>query len=142
MTPRVLKQTEINLLWQNLDSAKGKEYSLARIQALEKLVKAGESLASRDFRNTDLSSAKLRGADLRGADLSGAKLRNTDLRNTDLSSAKLSGADLSGADLSGADLRYAKNPTPEQVKSANSWKEAEYDEDFRTKLGLPPELAK
>ena len=35
-------------------------------------------------------------------------------------------------------LRCAKNLTPQQVKSAKSWKKAKYDENFRIKLGLPP----
>ncbi|WP_292732583.1 pentapeptide repeat-containing protein [Nostoc sp. JL31] len=56
--------------------------------------------------------------------------------------ANLRYANLSSADLSGANLSYAKNLTPEQVKSAENWDKAKYDKDFRAKLGLPPEPAK
>ncbi|MUH00364.1 hypothetical protein F7734_52090 [Scytonema sp. UIC 10036] len=51
-------------------------------------------------------------------------------------------SDLSGANLRGANLSNAKDLTPKQVKSANNWKQAKYTEEFRAKLGLPPEPAK
>ncbi|MEH1863110.1 MAG: pentapeptide repeat-containing protein [Nostoc sp.] len=98
----------------------------------------------------NLSGANLGFANLSGAyfgffgNLSGANLIFANLSGADLSLANLSGADLSfanlrGADLSFADLRGVKNLTVEQVKSAKNWKQAKYDKDFRTKLGLPPE---
>ncbi|MBN3922918.1 pentapeptide repeat-containing protein, partial [Nostoc sp. NMS4] len=191
------KQIRINQLWQTVDAARGKEYSQARIQALEKLIQAGESLFKKDFSRANLSDAKLSradfsdanlsranlsranlsraklsranlsyadlsgadlssaklssaylgGADLIGADLSyaylsGAKLGSANLGGADLSYANLSRANLSRAKLSRANLSYAKNLTPEQVKFAYSWKKAKYDEDFRAKLGLPPEPTK
>ncbi|MFB2896573.1 pentapeptide repeat-containing protein [Aerosakkonemataceae cyanobacterium BLCC-F50] len=100
--------------------------------------------------DADLSNADLKRADLSSADLKRADLSNADLKRADLSSADLSSADLSSADLSGADLkcldsdirygctnfRGAKNLTAEQVKSAKNWQQAEYDEEFRKKLGL------
>ncbi|MEH1773876.1 nSTAND1 domain-containing NTPase [Nostoc sp.] len=123
VTPRAIKQTEINLLWQNLDSAKGKEYSQARIQALEKLVKAGESLASRDFSSINLSSADLRSAKLSNAKLGGvnlysANLSNADLRGINLNSANLSSTDFRGANFTSADLRGA-NFTGADLRNAN-----------------------
>ncbi|MEH1888180.1 MAG: pentapeptide repeat-containing protein [Nostoc sp.] len=173
------KSIRINQLWQQVDAVKGKEDSRVRIQALEKLVQADESLANKDFSGANLSSAQLGFADLgvanlRGANLSSASLFNADLRSADLrsadlsdadfvsisgnlSSANLSHADLRGANLSyanlsgvnlfsanlsGANLSYAKNLTPEQVKSAKNWDKARYDEVFRAKLNLPPEPAK
>ncbi|MEH2258532.1 nSTAND1 domain-containing NTPase [Nostoc sp.] len=187
VTPGVIKQIEINLLWQTLDTVKGKEYSQARIQALEKLVQAGESLANKNFSGTNLRGANLIGANLIGANLSSANFSNAnlsnanlsgailinanlsvaDLSNVNLSNVNLIGADLSAADLSGANFSYAilgnadlsyadlsyanfrsaylsnaKNFTPEQVKSADGWEKAKYDEDFRAKLGLPPEPTK
>ncbi len=225
------KQIRISQLWQQVDAVKGKEYSRVRIQALGKLVQAGESLSNKDFigvnlsganlnsaylnsanfSGANLSSAYLRGANLISANLSSAnlssanliranliranllsaKLLSADLFSADLSLANLSGANLfsadlslanlsganlssanlisanlnlanlsganlslanlsgaylrganlSGANLRGADLRDAKNLTPKQVKSANDWKKAKYNEDFRAKLGLPPEPA-
>ncbi|MDZ8088434.1 MAG: caspase family protein, partial [Nostoc sp. DedQUE12b] len=61
------KQIRISQLWQQVDAVKGREYSRARIQALEKLVQAGESLTNKDFSGLDLSGANLSGADLSGA---------------------------------------------------------------------------
>ncbi|WP_442941780.1 pentapeptide repeat-containing protein [Nostoc sp.] len=52
------------------------------------------------------------------------------------------GANLSDADLSDTYFIGVKNLTPEQVKSAKNWDKAIYTEDFRAKLGLPPEPAK
>ncbi|MEH1949509.1 MAG: pentapeptide repeat-containing protein [Nostoc sp.] len=206
------KQIRISQLWQQVDAVKGNEYSRVRIQALEKLVQAGESLTNKDFRGANLSSANLSNANLSSANLSNANLSSANLIDADLSSAKLSSAtlssanlsdaDLSSADLSSADLSsaylfsadfssanlssvnlsyadfsyanfsganligadlintnfsganlidanlidadfsYAKNLTPEQVKSAKNWDKAKYDKDFRAKLGLPPEPPK
>ena len=98
----------------------------------------------------NLSGANLGFANLSGAyfgffgNLSGANLMCANLSGADDSLANLSGPDLRlanlrGADLSFADLRGVKNLTVEQVKSAKNWKQAKYDKDFRTKLGLPPE---
>ncbi|MBD2199281.1 MULTISPECIES: nSTAND1 domain-containing NTPase [Calothrix] len=116
------KQIRISQLWQQVDAVKGKEYSRVRIQALEKLVQAGESLFKKDFidanlrganlSDADLSRANLSDADLRGANLSlanlsRANLRGADLSRANLSYANLSYADLGGANLSGADLSYA-----------------------------------
>jgi len=109
-------------------------------------------LVGADLRGADIEAGSLKNAYLPKADLSSANLKNTHLRaanlsNADLSNANLSGADFRGArlldakfigaDLSGADFSYAKNLTPEQVKSAKNWEKAIYDEDFRKKLALP-----
>ncbi|MEH2109822.1 nSTAND1 domain-containing NTPase [Nostoc sp.] len=103
---------------------------------------SGANLSSAYLNGADLRGASLSGADLRGANLSDANLNGANLRGADFRGAYLNGTNLISANLSDTNLRYAKNLTPEQVKSANSWKEAEYDEDFRTKLGLPSEPAK
>ncbi|OYD90663.1 hypothetical protein CDG76_31100 [Nostoc sp. 'Peltigera membranacea cyanobiont' 210A] len=100
------------------------------------------NLSSAYLSGTNLSSANLSSANLSSAYLIDANLNGTNLNSTNLSSADLSSANLSSADLSSADLSYARNLTPEQVKSAKSWEEAIYDEDFRAKLGLPPKLVK
>ncbi|MFN6519408.1 MAG: pentapeptide repeat-containing protein [Nostoc sp. CreGUA01] len=106
------KPIRIRQLWQTVDAAKGKKDSDARIQALEKLVEAGESLANKDFSNADLSNTNLSDANLNRANLSRtnlsrANLNRADLSRTDLSNADLSDANLSGADLSGAYLSDA-----------------------------------
>ncbi|WP_250124930.1 pentapeptide repeat-containing protein [Chroococcidiopsis sp. CCMEE 29] len=69
----------------------------------------------------DLSLANLSGANLSGASLRKANLLNTDLRE---------------ANLARADLYIALNLTLEQVKSAEYWEQAIYDENFRKALGL------
>ncbi|MEH1942832.1 MAG: pentapeptide repeat-containing protein, partial [Nostoc sp.] len=106
------KQIRINQLWQTVDAARGKKDSDARIQALEKLVQAGESLANKDFRGADLSNSDLRGANLYNsnlgdANLSGANLSSANLGDANLSGANLSSANLGDANLSGANLSSA-----------------------------------
>ncbi|BAY27644.1 pentapeptide repeat-containing protein [Calothrix sp. NIES-2100] len=107
----------------------------------------GASLVATNLSDANLSRAYLNYADLRGAKFIGAKLISADLSNATLLLALFIGADLRDANLTNADLsytnlRYAKNLTPEQVKSAKNWDKAIYDKDFRAKLGLPPEPAK
>ncbi|MDJ0658499.1 MAG: pentapeptide repeat-containing protein [Crocosphaera sp.] len=109
---------------------------------------SGANLRGANLSGADLSGAYLRGAILSGADLSGANLKETDLIKADLSRAYLRGAILSGADLreanfsgadlrgaylreadfSGADLRGINNILPEQIKQANNWEFAQFDE--------------
>ncbi|MEI2577242.1 nSTAND1 domain-containing NTPase [Scytonema sp. PRP1] len=84
----------------------------------------------------NLSSADLRVAYLIDANLSGANLSGANLSSADLRVAYLIDANLSGANLSGANLSGAKNLIPKQVKSAKYWQLAEYDKEFRAKLGL------
>jgi uncharacterized protein YjbI with pentapeptide repeats len=93
----------VSQLRADFENAQEPGISPARTQALEKLVKAGESLANTPLSNTDLSKANLHGADFRGANLKGA-----DLSNTNLSDANFSDADLSDANLNGADIRRTK----------------------------------
>ncbi len=76
------------------------------------------------------------GANLRSADLADAKLYQRDLSYADLQDANLTNADLQGTN-----LRGAKGLTIPQIKAAARWKEALYDPDFRTQLGLPPEVS-
>ncbi|MEH2282177.1 MAG: pentapeptide repeat-containing protein [Nostoc sp.] len=96
------KQIRISQLWQTVNAARGKEYSKARIQALEKLIQAGESLAKENF-----SGANLSGVNLSGASLSGANLSGVNLSDANLSSVNLSGASFSDADLTNANFIYA-----------------------------------
>ncbi|GAB1538405.1 hypothetical protein NUACC21_10660 [Scytonema sp. NUACC21] len=128
----------------------------------------GADLSSANLLGVNLENANLKGGDLKGADLEiailwGANLNSANLKGADLKSADLKGASLKGADLKGADLsstdlidaefgcaknlfgiiectnlKNAKNLTPEQVKQAKNWEKAEYDPEFRKKLGLPP----
>ncbi|MDZ8261206.1 pentapeptide repeat-containing protein [Nostoc sp. ChiQUE01b] len=102
------KQIRISQLWQTVNAARGKEYSQARIQALEKLIQAGESLAKEDFNGANLSFANLSGANLSGANLSNADLSRANLIYANLSNANLIYANLSSANLIYANLSIAK----------------------------------
>ena len=81
---------------------------------------------------TDLINADLSNADLSNADLSNAYLMNADLSNADLRDTILDKADLHNTN-----LVNAKGLKPKQVKSANNWEKAIYNQDFRKQLGLP-----
>ncbi|MFN6539631.1 MAG: pentapeptide repeat-containing protein [Nostoc sp. EkiNYC01] len=119
------KEIRVRELWQTVDANKGKEYSQARNQALEKLVKAGESLTNRDFSNTNLSRTNLSGANLSGANLSGANLTGAYLSDADLEFANFSHANLSHANLPQNYLNYANfshaNLIGVRLAGANLW---------------------
>ena len=117
------RQIKIRELWKTVDAMKGNEYSLVRIQALEKLVKLGESLANKDFRNANLSRADLDGVNLSRTNLSRANLSRTILShailfdadfsdanciNAVLTSASFDGVNLNGVNFSGADLNSVR----------------------------------
>ncbi|GJD22934.1 pentapeptide repeat-containing protein [Rivularia sp. IAM M-261] len=123
---------------------------------------SGANLSSADLSGANLYDARLNDAKLNFANFSNANLNFASLYSVNLSNANLKGADLSGASLNDADFKSAdfrdallynanlktshnnksayfgraKNLTPEQVKSAKNWQEAEYDEKFRKQLGL------
>jgi uncharacterized protein YjbI with pentapeptide repeats len=97
----------------------------------------GAHLEERDLRNANAYRAFLVNADLRRANLQRADLREADLRRANLQQADLSGADLSGADLEGANLQEATGLRASQIKAANGWDKAYYNDDFVTRLGLP-----
>ncbi len=123
LAPEVKKQTQIKLLWQTVDAARRDKSSQRLNQALEQLVKVGESLERRDFSTVDLSridlsSANIRGAYLSSTDFTSANLSNANLYGADLMGTKLydtnfSSANLTGTNLYGADLSYAN------IKDAN-----------------------
>ena len=82
--------------------------------------------ANADLRNRNLQGSILINADLQGADLTGANLAD----------AILIDAQLSGANLTGTNLQGVVGLTPTQIKSAQNWTAAQYDEAFRQELGL------
>ena len=109
-------------------------------------------LANAELRDAELQGANLEGAELQGAEpgianLQGAYLRRADLHGADLSSANLQRADLSEANLQGADFRsdlsvYQQRTIglkPAQVKRAENWDLAYYDDHFLPELGLLPD---
>ncbi|MCW5314416.1 hypothetical protein GTQ43_11535 [Nostoc sp. KVJ3] len=119
------KEIRIRELWQTVDADKGKEYSQARNQALEKLVKAGESLTNRDFSNANLSRTNLIKANLNSTNLSGANLTYADLLKADLEFGNFSHANLSHANLFQTYLGYADfshaNLIGARLAGANLW---------------------
>ena len=82
--------------------------------------------ANADLRDRNLKGSILSDADLKGANLSGANLEGAILIDTQLN----------GANLTGANLQGAVGLTSSQVKSAQNWTTAQYDEAFRQELGL------
>ncbi len=124
----------------------------------------GAYLREAHLGGADLEGARLEDAYLEGADLEGASLWRAHLERADLEGAHLQGANLSGANLEGAslwrahlegadfglailegegsrgaNLKGARHLTIDQVRSAQNWKHAIYDHDFRQLLGLVDE---
>ncbi|MDZ8067127.1 MAG: pentapeptide repeat-containing protein [Nostoc sp. DedQUE08] len=114
----VERKITISESWQIVDAAKGKKFSDARIQALEKLVKAGESLANKDFSDTILRYANFNNANFNNANLNNANLTYANLINANLSYANLIDANLSNANLINANLSYT-NLINANLNSAN-----------------------
>lgn len=110
---------------------------------------SGAELTETSLTYADLRGANLTGANLSGTYLDGAKLTRAILKDVVLIEGSLEEADLSQADLSNiclidtslrmANFKNAVGLIPEQIKAADDWKKANYDEEFRQKLGLPPE---
>ena len=95
-----------------------------------------------NLNGVNLERAKLRDANLNRADLEGANLNRAILVKANLEGANLNRANLEGANLEEAFLKGARDCTPNQIKSAENWEKAHYDQDVRQKLGLPPEPLK
>ncbi|MGB5594072.1 MAG: pentapeptide repeat-containing protein, partial [Crocosphaera sp.] len=112
------------------------EYCPGRREALERLVKAGESLPSlnldgANLESADLDGAKLESAKLESAKLNNAKLEDANLNNANLKDANLNNANLNNAKLEGANLKDVnlidtKNLTYAQIKLACYWDQAFY----------------
>ncbi|MBD0345293.1 MAG: pentapeptide repeat-containing protein [Coleofasciculus sp. Co-bin14] len=92
------------------------------------------NISEANLEGTNLSRANLSGANLQNAFMAKAKLQEANLYGANLYKANLSEVNLTGTNLSGANLTYVYGLTPEQVKSADNWQQAIYDEDFRKKL--------
>jgi len=122
-------------------------------EELEKILEAHRKWVEseeKEGEKANLWGANLQGANLQGANLGRAKLGRANLGGANLFEAKLQGADLRGAKLGGAKLQEADlrwNPilgkttglTTSQVKLAQNWQLAFYDDDLLKKLGLPPD---
>ncbi len=126
---------DMNLLAAQLNGADLKESNLTitdlRFAQLSKANLTGATMYSTKLLAADLSSSILSGADLTLANLEYSHLTNADLREVDFHRTRLSSADLKGAKLS-----FAKNLTVNQVKSAQNWEQAIYDDEFCAQLQL------
>ncbi len=83
------------------------EYCLGRQEALERLVKAGKSLAYFNLEDANLEDANLEDAKLEYANLKYANLDNANLKYANLEYANLKYANLNNAKLYSAKLEYA-----------------------------------
>jgi uncharacterized protein YjbI with pentapeptide repeats len=129
-----------NLSGANLRGANLSEAILDGAKFLNRANLYRADLNGADLGAAILDRAYLMEANLGKAKLDGASLKEASLDKANLSGANLNGADLNGADLNGADFRGAKNLVVPQVKSAQYWNLAKYDEHFGKELGLPPQL--
>ncbi len=103
-------------------------------------------LGSGNLRRANLQSANLQGvragksnfelANFQNASLSEADFRMANFRDANLQSVDLQDVILENTDIYQADLRGARNITVDQIKLAQNWEYAKYDDDFRQKLGL------
>jgi hypothetical protein len=98
---------------------RGSDFSYLKIAPSLLSVFKGMNLADANFQKANLSGANLSRANLSGANLSGANL---------------SGVNLSGANLFETNLIEVKNLTIKQVKDADDWGEALYDDKFKKQL--------
>lgn len=144
---------QLNLKNINLSGADLRDADLTNANLSRALINKA-NLSRADFTDANLSHAQIGGAKLNRAILSRANLSNSHLANTNLSEAFLSDADLSDANLIlvnlsranlsdanliGSILIGARPINLGQIKEANNWQKAHYDDDFRKKLGLSPE---
>ncbi|MEA5554390.1 pentapeptide repeat-containing protein [Anabaena cylindrica UHCC 0172] len=110
--------------------------------------------------DADLKKANLELADLEGAILDGANCREANLQKANLQKANAKNVDFQGANLSFADLRAAnlfdavfdnaniqgaifqgaEYMNVKEIKSAQNWELAIYDDNFRQELGLPSDI--
>jgi uncharacterized protein YjbI with pentapeptide repeats/KaiC/GvpD/RAD55 family RecA-like ATPase len=96
------RQMEISRHWNTVEAAKGQRDSLARIAALQQLVKLGVPL-----NNIPLENANFQNANLEGANFQEANLKSANLKSANLKSANLEGANLEGVNFQEANLERA-----------------------------------
>ncbi|AFY68568.1 pentapeptide repeat protein [Thalassoporum mexicanum PCC 7367] len=140
------KQGNRNFTYADLTGINLSSYNLYKVNLqganLKQAILAGTnmrraSLSDANLANADLSGAILDETSLYYANLFGADLSNASLFGSDLRGADLHRANLFGANLYGCDLRNAANLTLNQIRSANNWQQAKFDQQVCQKLGLP-----
>lgn len=138
LEPEELDLSEAYLVRANLVKAHLNKARLVAANLIEADL-SGAHLEEADLHCAKLNEAHLTNVKLIGADLRGANLIGAYLMNAELCGAKLDMADLRGAKLNRANLKGVLGLTKEQLQNTYGWEEADYDEDFRQQLGLPPE---
>ncbi|PSB13824.1 hypothetical protein C7B76_18445 [filamentous cyanobacterium CCP2] len=105
-----------------------------RIVHLDSANLRSADLRDAHFKYVDLESSNLQDANFQGADLEDANLSSANLCQVKFKGANLKQTNFYKADLSEADFREAKNLTSKQVKAAQNWDKANYDENLRKQL--------
>ncbi|NTW50849.1 MAG: pentapeptide repeat-containing protein [Chlorobiales bacterium] len=101
----------------------------------------GGNLCCANFQNANLQGVKagqsnFEQANFQHTSLCEAGFSFSNLQHADLRDADLQDAVLEHTDLYGADLRGARNIRVDQIRLAQNWEYARYDNDFREKLEL------
>lgn len=91
------------------------------------------TLDGSNFQECNLQRANLRGVTARNANFQGANLCDADFQGTNLFDAIFSHANIQGVN-----FQKAEYMNVEQIKAAQHWEKAIYDDDFRKELGLLP----
>lgn len=148
-----------NLAGANLSGANLSEAILNKADLSGVTLSNQTNLEFTHFEDATLRGAKIEflsftNALLFGADFSGAIIENVYFRNAQLDRANFTGAKLCKVVFTEGFLRETdfkdtylwlvtfknvEDLTPQQVKAAKNWEQADYDADFRQKLGLPPQ---
>jgi uncharacterized protein YjbI with pentapeptide repeats len=108
---------------------------------LEGTILGGSNLREANLRQANLRQARAANIDLERACLCDADLSNANLYQAKFSHADIGGTNFQGARIQGADFRGAVNIDLEQIKAAENWEQATYDDDFCAKLGLRSGIA-
>ena len=103
----IVREIRLNIDHKLITECQGKGFCSGRIEALERRVKAGNSLKFYDLQNADLQNVNLQNADLQNANLSNVNLSGANLLDADLQNVNFLDADLQNANLSGAKLYLA-----------------------------------
>jgi uncharacterized protein YjbI with pentapeptide repeats len=106
---------------------------------LKGVILGGSNLRGVNLRQAYLRQARAANIDLRGACLCDADFSDANLYQVKFNHADIKGTNFQGSRIQGADFRGAINIDLEQIKAAENWEQATYDDDFRVKLGLKAE---
>lgn len=104
--------------------------SLVKVK-LPKAIFWGANLQFANLQMANFAEAKFHGVQLQNANLQGANLQGAKFRD-----ANLEGVNLKEANIQAANLSEAKGLTIKQVKAAQNWEKAIYNQELSTELGL------